>query len=245
MAVSAQAKPIYDDEKDGRNEDLGVGTQLNSLSVKAMRPTTRPIVTPIYQTAMYYAESCHEFTDQTLRHYTYKRVRTPNSDEAEIIIAHIEHGLECVVLPSGMAAISNTLFCFLRPGDHIVVQAPLYGCTKYMLENYFRQFKIEFTYVEAGKGVEEFRKAVKESTKMFYGEAMCSPHMEYLDVKKLGELGKELKIMTVVDGTLTPPTNQVRCPPSCSLACNVQLPTMITRYTGDTLILAEFKLLAQ
>ena len=205
--MAAQPKQMYDDE--AKMADLGVGTRLISLSVKDDRTMNKPIVTPIYQASIYHAASCETFEGQIEDGYVYNRIRNPNTEEVEMILAQIEHGKGSLIFPSGMAAIFTTLLAFLRPGDHVVLQAPLYSCTSYVLENIFSKFQVEWTYIDGVKDVDEYKKAARKNTTMFFGETMCNPIMHFLDVKKLAEIGKELNILTVVDGTFTPPINHV------------------------------------
>ena len=47
-----------------------------------------------------------------------------------------------LVFSSGMAAISTTLWTFLRPGDVLVHSEPLYGGTEFLVHNILPQFGI-------------------------------------------------------------------------------------------------------
>ncbi|XP_067947143.1 cystathionine beta-lyase-like [Watersipora subatra] len=186
--------------------EMGIGTKLVALTVKNERTNNRPMVTPIYHTTMYKAESSAGFVDQMSKGFGYLRVRNPNMDEAEMTIAQAEGAKGSLVFPSGMAAITSTLMCFLRPGDHVVAQSPLYSCTSYVLDNMLSEFNIEVSYADAGGDESQYRKLVKKNTALLYGETLCNPMMHFLDVKKFAAIGKELKIMTVIDSTFTPPT---------------------------------------
>lgn len=53
-----------------------------------------------------------------------------------------------------MGAIFNTLMCFLKPGDHVVVHKPLYTCTEYVLNNMMPKYNIEVTYVDAAGDIQ-------------------------------------------------------------------------------------------
>ena len=65
------------------------------------------------------------------------------------------------------------------------------------------------SYIDGLKDVDEYKKAARENTAMFFGESLCNPMMHFLDVKRLAEIGKEMNILTVVDATFTPPVNYV------------------------------------
>lgn len=193
----------------GDTHQLEQATKLISLTPNYEGPKSEPIVTPIYHSSTYYTEECTTFSNQIKEGFAYNRVRTPNHVELEMVLTEIENGTGTVVFPSGMGAVTNALMCFLRPGDHLVVASPLYSCTNYVLNNLLPEFGIEVTFVECTEGIEAYRKATKDNTKMYYGETICNPMMWYLDIENLAKLGKEKGIMTVVDGTFSTPINQV------------------------------------
>ena len=84
---------------------------------------TGSISFPIYQTAAYAHPGVGRSTG-----YDYSRVQNPTREEAERIIADLEHGTDALAFASGMAAISAFLE-ILKPGDHIVATDDLYGGT--------------------------------------------------------------------------------------------------------------------
>ena len=90
---------------------------------------TGSISFPIYQTAAYAHPGVGRSTG-----YDYSRVQNPTREEAERIVADLEHGREALAFSSGMAAVSAFMELF-RPGDHIVATDDLYGGT-------IRQFRL-------------------------------------------------------------------------------------------------------
>ena len=201
--------PLTLSEEDDTHQ-LAQATKLISLTPNYDGPKNEPVVMPIYHSSTYYTTDCTQFSKQMKEGFAYNRMRTPNHLELEMVLTEIENGKGTVVFPSGMGAVTNALMCFLRPGDHVIAQSPLYSCSTYVLNNILPEFGVEVTYVECTDGIDAYRKATKENTKMFYGESICNPMMWYLDIEKLAELGKETGIMTVVDGTFSTPINQVK-----------------------------------
>jgi methionine-gamma-lyase len=64
----------------------------------------------------------------------YSRFNNPNLEVLEDRLALWEGGEAAVVFSSGMAAISTTLWAFVRPGDVVLMSQPLYGGTETLIE---------------------------------------------------------------------------------------------------------------
>jgi len=59
----------------------------------------------------------------------------PNTEALNSKIAALENTQSGLVFSSGMAAISSTLFTFLKTGDHAIFQKGLYGGTFTMVKH--------------------------------------------------------------------------------------------------------------
>ena len=64
----------------------------------------------------------------------YSRFNNPNLEVLEDRLALWEGGETAAVFSSGMAAISTTLWAYVRPGDVILMSQPLYGGTETLIE---------------------------------------------------------------------------------------------------------------
>ena len=67
----------------------------------------------------------------------YTRVNNPNMEILEEKLAILDNAELSLVFSSGMAAISNTMFTFLKPNDCILFNEPVYGGTEFLLKNIF------------------------------------------------------------------------------------------------------------
>jgi len=65
----------------------------------------------------------------------YSRFNNPNLEILEDRLAIWDQAERSAVFASGMAAMSTTLFAFLRPGDTVLHSSPLYGGTETLLTN--------------------------------------------------------------------------------------------------------------
>src|SRR5262245_5975064 len=72
----------------------------------------------------------------------YSRFNNPNLEVLEDRLALWEQGESAAVFSSGMAAISTTLWAYLKPNDVMLMSQPLYGGTETLIDKTFPQFGI-------------------------------------------------------------------------------------------------------
>ena len=82
----------------------------------------------------------------------------PNQRVVARKLAALEKGEAGLVLGSGMAAISTVLFAYLKPGDHALFQADLYGGTYHFVATELVRFGIEISFA---RKVEDFAALVR------------------------------------------------------------------------------------
>lgn len=114
----------------------------------------------------------------------------------------MENGADALAFSSGMAAIT-TLMELFRPGDHLIVDADLYGGTVRLFNHINEKNGIEVTKIDCSK--EDIVKHIKSNTKAIYIETPTNPMMNVIDIKKLSEIAKERKLLLIVDNTFLSP----------------------------------------
>ncbi len=129
----------------------------------------------------------------------------PNQRVIAQKLAALEKAEDGVVFGSGMAAISTLLFTFLKPGDHAVFQADLYGGTHQLVTRELKRLGIEISFVRA---IEEFQAALKSSTRAIYVESPSNPLLRCVDLRAVARLGREHRVLTLIDNTFATPINQ-------------------------------------
>ena len=135
--------------------------------------------------------------------YTYGRQVNPTVDALEDKISRMENGLKTVCFSTGMAAIGTAIFALLRPGDHIVSSAFLFGDTNSLLNSFATQ-GIDVTFVDA-TSVEAVADAVTAKTRMVFVETIANPRTQVTALKEVGELCERHGLIYVVDNTMTSP----------------------------------------
>jgi cystathionine beta-lyase/cystathionine gamma-synthase len=161
-------------------------------------PTTGAIVAPIYQTSTYVQESLGNN-----KGYDYARTAHPNRRALERTVARLEGGSAAYVFSTGMAAI-DALFRLLRPGDHGIISAAVYGGVYRLATQLLTHFGLEFSFVDTADAV-AVRKALRHNTKMIYVETPTNPTMIITDIAQIAAIANEHKILLAVDNTFLTP----------------------------------------
>ena len=162
---------------------------------------------PIYLTTSYvFKNSEHAANLFSLAEpgFIYTRINNPTNDILEQRLAAIEGGIAAVVTASGTAATSTALLTLLRSGDHIVASSSLYGGTYNFLNVTLPRFGITTTFVDPSDP-ENFKKASKENTRVFFIESLGNPKLDVLDIKAISKAAKAHKVPLIVDNTVATP----------------------------------------
>ncbi|MDE6714291.1 MAG: PLP-dependent aspartate aminotransferase family protein [Lachnospiraceae bacterium] len=152
---------------------------------------------PIFQTATYAHPGVGKSTG-----YDYSRLQNPTREHLEKVVASLENGTDALALTTGMAAISLMMELF-RPGDHLIVDADLYGGSIRLFNNVSKKNGITFSSIDCYK--EDVESYINENTKAFYIETPTNPMMNVTDIEKLGKLAKKHHLLLIVDNTFLSP----------------------------------------
>ncbi|MCF7791076.1 MAG: O-acetylhomoserine aminocarboxypropyltransferase/cysteine synthase [Victivallales bacterium] len=161
---------------------------------------------PIYQTASYvFNSSEHAAGLFALKEFgnIYTRLMNPTTDVLEKRIAAIEGGTGALAASSGMGAIFLAVTNIAQTGDHIVSSGSLYGGTETLFRYTLPRFGIEVTFLEEFTP-EAVRSAIKENTKIVYGETIGNPKGDVPDFEKIAEAAHSVNIPFFIDNTFAP-----------------------------------------
>ena len=139
--------------------------------------------------------------------FQYSRYSNPTVEIFEKRLALLDGSEDCFATASGMAAIFFSLMCQLKAGDHIVSSSALFGSCKEIVKNILPRYGIEVTFID-GKKINEWKKAVKKNTKIFFFETPSNPLLELIDIRAVCNIAKKNKIITVVDNIFASPVLQ-------------------------------------
>ena len=152
---------------------------------------------PIYQSATYVHPGVGRSTG-----YDYSRLQNPTRERLEKVVAGLEGGIDAFALSSGMAAIALLMEIF-APGDHIIVEADLYGGSIRLFDNVSVKNNIEITYLNCSS--EELSSVIKPNTKAIYIETPTNPMMNVSDIEAFSKIAKEHGLILIVDNTFLSP----------------------------------------
>ena len=137
----------------------------------------------------------------------YARFTNPTVTMMETRLAALEGAERCVAFSSGMAAILATVMGLMKAGEHIVASRSIFGSTVQLFSNILGRFGVETTYVSP-TDPEEWRKAVKPNTKLFFVESPSNPLTEVCDIAALAAIARESGAWLAVDNCFCSPALQ-------------------------------------
>ena len=139
--------------------------------------------------------------------FVYSRFTNPTVSMFQDRLAALEGAEACVATASGMAAILATSMALLKAGDHVVCSNAVFGSTVQLYANIFGRFGVETTFVSPTK-IEEWQKAARANTKLFFLETPSNPLVEVTDLPALAKVAKKAGAILMVDNVLCTPALQ-------------------------------------
>ena len=171
-------------------------------------PTTNARAVPIYQTTSYVFNSAeHAQNLFALAEFgnIYTRIMNPTQDVVEQRIAALEGGTAALLVASGQAAATFAVLNIAESGDHIVSSSSIYGGTYNLFKYTLAKLGIEVTFVENQDDADEWQRAVRPNTKLFFAETIGNPKINVLDIAKVAEVAHGNGLPLIVDNTIATP----------------------------------------
>ena len=165
------------------------------------------LVPPIYTSATFafpdvgYGGRC--FTGEE-NGYFYTRIANPTLALLEGRLASLEQGVGAVVFGSGMGAITATLWSMLEPGDEVLADMTLYGCTFAFLHHGLGRFGVSVRHVDMTDPA-NVAAALTDKTRVVYLESPANPNMRLVDIAAVSALAHASGAKVVVDNTYCTP----------------------------------------
>jgi O-succinylhomoserine sulfhydrylase len=139
--------------------------------------------------------------------YQYSRFGNPTTSMFEDRLRIFEGAEECRATATGMAAVTAAILSFVKPGDHIVAARAMFGSCRYIIETLCPRFGISCTLVD-GKDLDQWRKAVQKTTKLFFFETPANPNLELVDIEAVCRIAQAIGIVSIVDNVFATPLLQ-------------------------------------
>jgi cysteine-S-conjugate beta-lyase len=132
--------------------------------------------------------------------YTYGLHGTPGTFMLEERLCALEGGLQCLLVPSGLAAISTTSMSLLRTGDEVLIPDNAYGPNKALAENELRAWGITHRYYDA-QDAQGLADMIGPATRLVWLEAAGSVTLEFPDLVALVRVCQARSVLTALDNT--------------------------------------------
>ncbi len=132
--------------------------------------------------------------------YTYGLHGTPTTFTLEARLAEIEGGTDCLLAPSGLAAIAMIDLALLKSGDDVLIPDNVYNPNRDLANWLQKDFGISARYYDPliGEGIAELMKA---NTKLVWTEAPGSVSMEVPDIPAICRVAKSKGVPVALDNT--------------------------------------------
>ncbi|MGO9145323.1 MAG: cystathionine gamma-synthase family protein [Desulfomonilia bacterium] len=139
--------------------------------------------------------------------HIYSRNTNPTLESFEEKIRLLEGAGAATSFSSGMAAISNTLFTLLSPGDRVVSIKDSYGGTSKLFLEFLPRFNIEAKLCETTDH-EQIEAEVMKGCKVLYLETPTNPTLKVIDIARLAKAAHDAGAIVIMDNTFATPINQ-------------------------------------
>ena len=131
---------------------------------------------------------------------------TPNHLAVQQKLADLEGAESALVTASGMAAISAVLLTVLSPGDHLMIQQPIYGGTQVFVEHELQRFGISHTWIDTTDPTSWDEKRLS-TTRAIYAETLSNPLVRVPSLREVVLYARLHGLVSIIDNTFATPVN--------------------------------------
>jgi cystathionine gamma-synthase len=165
---------------------------------------------PIVQSVSYGYDDMDDMLEVALGKkagHIYSRNTNPTLHAFEEKVRVLERSEAATSFASGMAAISNTLFTFLKHGDRIVSVKDTYGGTNKIFTEFLPPMGIAVSLPDT-TDFEAIELEIAKGCKVLYLETPTNPTLKVIDIERLAKAGHAVGALVIVDNTFATPINQ-------------------------------------
>ncbi len=132
--------------------------------------------------------------------YTYGLHGTPTTYALEERLCTLEGGLQCLLAPSGLAAVALVALSLLRAGDEVLIPDNAYGPNKTLVEGELKDWGIAHQYYDP-MAPQDLEARMSARTRLVWVEAAGSVTLEFPDLIALVRLCKRKGVRVALDNT--------------------------------------------
>lgn len=165
---------------------------------------------PIYNTVTFAYDDVDQWYDVAkgnTKGHIYSRNTNPTVAVLEEKIRILEGAEAAISFSTGMAAISNTLYALLSPGDRVVSIKDSYGGTSKLFLEFLPAIQIDVVLCETDDH-EALESEIAKGCKLVYLETPTNPTLKVIDIQRIAQAAHKAGAIVIADNTFGSPINQ-------------------------------------
>jgi len=139
--------------------------------------------------------------------HIYSRNTNPTVKVLEEKVRLLEGAEAATSFASGMAAISNTVFALVKPGDRLVTVKDTYGGTNQLFREFLPRMGVNVCLCETVDG-DQIEREVGNGCRMLYLETPTNPTLKVVEIERAARAAHAAGAVVVTDNTFATPINQ-------------------------------------
>jgi cystathionine gamma-synthase len=161
---------------------------------------TRAVSPPIHPSSTYIRDPDNQFRSGR----SYSRSDNATYDQAEAVLAALEHAKGAALFSSGMAA-ATAVFLSLKPGDHVLAPKVMYWLLRSWLLGFATNWGLKVELVDM-TDLAAVKAALRAGeTKLIWTETPANPIWDVTDLAAMSEIAKRVGARLAVDSTVATP----------------------------------------
>ena len=161
---------------------------------------TRAITPPIHVSTTYLRDPDNQYRTGRI----YARADNPAFDQAEAVLARLEHGAQAALFASGMAA-ATAVFQSLAPGDHVLAPQVMYWSLRNWLMNFATQWGLQIELIDMSSPAAVQAAIRPRKTKLVWLETPANPLWTVSDIAAIAAIAHAADARLAVDSTSATP----------------------------------------
>lgn len=162
--------------------------------------TTRAVTPPIHLSSTYLRDADNRYRSGRV----YARADNPAFDQAQAVLAELEHGAEAALFASGMAA-ATAVFLALAPGDHVLAPKVMYWSLRSWLLDFATHWGLQVTLVDMADPAAVQAAIRPGQTRLVWVETPANPLWTVTDIEAVAGLAQAAGARLAVDSTVATP----------------------------------------
>ncbi len=170
----------------------------------------KDVALPIHHSVTFSYEDIDEWFEVAVDQkpgYIYSRNKNPTVRPLELTMRALDGAEEAISFSTGMAAISNTLYTLLAPGDRAVAIKDTYGGTNKIFLEFLPRMRVDVALCDT-LDFEAIEAEIRKGCKVLYLETPTNPTLKVVDIARLARVAHEQGATVIVDNTFATPVNQ-------------------------------------